>query len=96
MEKPCFQITTSPESEPLLYTQNISKRQTGHLTSLASHHSDHADLFIRHGQHDCSTWAKQSRMSSHLGSCELAIGRDLGTDAGAISGVDGSAALVLW
>jgi hypothetical protein len=36
MEKPCFSVTTLPESAILLYTQNTRKGHTGYLASLAS------------------------------------------------------------
>ena len=48
MEKPCFSITTSPETAPFLYTQSTRKRHTGHLASFASHHQGHYGLIIRH------------------------------------------------
>ena len=37
MEKPCFSITTSPQSATFLHTPNTDKGQTGHLANLSSH-----------------------------------------------------------
>ena len=90
--KPHFSITMAPKSATLLYTQNIHKRHTGHLASLASPHLGLDALIIIHGQRHCSTWAEQSHMLSCLEPCALAIGKRLGSDAGAIPGADRSSA----
>jgi hypothetical protein len=95
MEKPCFSITASPESATFLYTKHTRKGYTGRLASLSSHRYGRyqCGLFIRHGQRHCSTWAEQSRMSCRpLESWGSAIEKRLGRDAGAIPGVDRSAA----
>jgi hypothetical protein len=95
MEKPCSWIAMPPESATCLHTQNPRKGHTGHLASLTSHRCGQYGLLIRHGQRHCSTWAERSRMSSlPLGPCGLATGKSLGCDAGAIPGLDRSAALL--
>jgi len=50
-----FQVTTSPESATLLYTQNTRKGHTGYPASLASRRCGQYGLIIRHGQRHCST-----------------------------------------
>ncbi len=96
MEKHRFWITTPPESATSLHTGNACKRQVGRLASLASPHLGQYDLFTRHGQHRNSTWAGQSRMSSQpRWPSGLAIGIRFGSNAGAISGAETVAPLVV-
>jgi hypothetical protein len=95
MEKPRSWINTSPETATLLFTRNTRKEHTGRLANLASHHSGLYALNIGHGQHNRSTWAEQSRMSSRpRGPCGSAMAKSLGCDAGAIPEADRAAALL--
>src|SRR6266403_4292184 len=97
MEKCYLWITTSPESTTFMYTQNTRKGHPGRLASSASHHQGGNDLIIRRGQHCCSPWADQSRMSSRpLGPCGSGFGKSIGSDAGAIPGADTPVALLNW
>ena len=82
MEKSCLCIATSPESATLFHTRNTRMGHTGRLANLTSRHFGHHG---EHAQRYCGTWADQSRMSSQpLGPYGLAIGKNLGRDAGAI------------
>ena len=60
-EKPCFWITTSPESATVLYGRYTRKGQIGRLATLASRRWRLYGL-IRHGQRHCRTRAESSRL----------------------------------